>query len=841
MQDYSFQTPSDKPSVCHLPLGETRDCAKNNLIPSIEREGKIPPDNRRIFRRLKKVYSNYPRSGTVGSTEKENDMTNDNTYRALSQDEVAARISNGKQNRLSATPGRSVGQIVRANLLTFFNFLNLAIALVLILVGSYRNTLFMGVVICNAIIGLVQELRAKHTVDRLSILSAGKLTVYRYDPFTKTENTVILPAQELVEDDKLYLHAGDEIPADGVVLSGFVEVNESLLTGESKPVQKRAGDSLLSGSFVVSGSCDARLTAVGDESFAAKLTAEAKQLKPAKSRLMADIRLIIRIVGGAVVPIGLILFAKSYFWLGNTFTESVVSAAASMIGMIPEGLVLLTSIALAVGIIRLGQQNVLAQEMYCTENLARVDVLCLDKTGTITSGELTMSEVIPLGIEIGALRQLLSDYLTAVPDSNATYRALCSYFDEPVQQRAEEVTPFSSERKYSSAVFAGKVYRLGAPELLLSGEDERVISYQKQGNRVIAFVSENEPLALLVLTDRLRENAAEVCGYFKEQGVILKVISGDSPYTASAAARKAGIAGAERLLDCRGLSNDALAEAAEKYTIFGRVTPEQKKLLVTRLQENGHTVAMTGDGVNDILAMKQADCSISFGAGADAARKAAQIVLLDSQFSALPQVLLQGRRVIGNITRSASLFLVKTCFSALLSLILVFVPFAYPFAPINLTLISSLMIGIPSFLLALEPNFSRVKGRFLWTVAKNALPGGMTVSIILLALMISGKMLHYEPELMRTAATYATALVAFWNLIMTCRPFRKRHLFLILAVAVVFTGAVLGLPEVFMLLPFGELIKGAGWLMLLALLLSIPVYEGIRRLVGWLLDRRTAQ
>lgn len=754
--------------------------------------------------------------------------------RPLTEQEAALRAANGKQNILSSSAGRSVGQILRANLMTFFNLLNLGIALALILVGSYRNTLFMGVVLCNAVIGLVQELRAKRIVDKLSILSAGKTTVFRIE--NGTERSRILPVSELVEGDVVRLHAGDEIPADAVVLSGQIEVNESLLSGESLPVAKQAGDSLLSGSFVSAGTCEAKLTAVGDESFAARLTAEAKRQKDVPSQLMQDVKFIIRIVGSAVVPVGLILFVKSYFARGEELVDAVEASAASMIGMIPEGLVLLTSIALAVGVVHLARQKVLVQTVPCIENLARVDTLCLDKTGTITSGALTVERVVNCA-QRSDLRQLLSDYLAAVPDSGATYTALHAAFDLPVSRQADASELFSSERKYSSVTFGEDVYRLGAPEFLPAQRADYA-GYLAEGYRVLAFVENDAPLAYLLLRDCLRENAKEVCAYFAEQGVTLKVISGDSAATASFAAAQAGIADAGRYLDCAGLSDEELSAAAEAYTVFGRVTPQQKKTLIAAMQRAGHTAAMTGDGVNDILAMKQADCSISFGSGADAARKAAQVVLLDSRFDALPQVLLHGRRIIGNITRSASLFLVKTCFSSILSVILLFAPLSYPFAPINLTLISSLLIGMPSFFLALEPNYGRTRENFLRTVAKNALPGGVTIVLLLLAVVISGEIFGYEPELVRSLATLATATAAFWNLHRTCRPYRLRHLALTLCVGGAFACAVLLVPNVFMLLPMREIIRQSGWLLLSVCAAAIPIYEGVRALVQVTLNKK---
>ncbi len=761
-------------------------------------------------------------------------MKNDNIT-GLSASEVALRVQRGEGNRVSLTPGKTVGEILRDNLLTFFNLLNLLIAICLLLVGSHRNMLFMGVVLCNLAIGIFQELRAKRTIDRLSVLTASKAAVLR------DGKRAVIPVEELVLDDVVYLTAGGEVSADAVLLDGELEVNESLLTGESDAVRKTVGDKLFSGSFVVSGHGLARLTAVGDGAYAAKLQRQAKKKRRVVSMLMKSINSIIRTVGFIVLPIGVILFIKNYLVLKLGLSDAVVSASAAMIGMIPEGLVLLTSIALAVGVIRLGQKRVLVQELYSIEALARVDVICLDKTGTITSGALEVEEVIATCQNMPLLRQKAADYLAAVADENATATALKAYFTEPAQSKAEQTLGFSSARKYGFAQFGKERLYLGAPEFIPGLNDAAVIEqvkrYAAKGKRVLALASQTDRLrvlGLILLRDRLRENAKDTLAYFAEQGVAIKVISGDNPLTVAAAAGQAGLSG--EALDCTGLSDAALIAAAEEKTFFGRVNPQQKAVLIRALQENGHHAAMVGDGVNDILAMKEADCSAAMASGSDAARSAAQLVLLDSDFGAMPEVLLQGRRVINNIGRSASLFLVKTCFSAVLALLLVFVSLPYPFAPINLTLISGLTIGLPSFFLALEPSGERVKGSFLQTVAKRALPGGLTVVLCLLVVMLVGRHDGASAGWMRTGATYVTVWVMVLNLIVTCLPMSKRHFALCFGAAALLTGAIFVLPEVFLLLPVGEMSAGA-WKLLLIMLAGTAVFFGMH--TGfWLISRR---
>ena len=719
----------------------------------------------------------------------------------LSSAQADALAAQGLSNRPSDTGGKSVGEIIRSNTLTFFNLIFVIIAVLLCLVGSYRNLTFLPVVIGNTLIGIFQELRAKRVLDKMSLLHAPHAVALR-DGFAQK-----LAAGDLVQGDIVLLSAGDQIPADATVLQGAVQVNEALLTGESDEIEKHPGSELLSGSFVVAGTCYARLDKVGDSSYIAKLTREAKAVPSGEqSEMIRAINRIVKWIGFTIIPIGLILFAQSYFYSGETLQKSVVSAIAAIIGMIPEGLYMLTTIALVLGTMRLARRKVLLHDMKSIETLARVDVLCVDKTGTITEPGMCVQEVHALSCAKNdvftdeSAQDLLCDYCLAAQDTNATMQALREFSEArrlayPREAKiALAVEPFSSSKKYSSITFETGTYLFGAPEFVLKNTYAAVADelkpFLEKGLRVLLLAKASgqdvpEPLGYAVLTGKVRENAKETFAYFKEQGVTVKVISGDNARTVSEIARQAGIENAEKFVDAALLLTDEqIARAAETYTVFGRVTPSQKQQLVRAMQAQGHTVAMTGDGVNDILAMKDADCSVAMASGSEAAAQAAQVVLLDSDFARMPNVVLEGRRVVNNIERSASLFLVKNLFSLLLSVFSAVSFLTYPLEPAQVSLIAMFTIGVPGFLLALEPNHARIEGNFLKKVLLRALPAALTDVLAVGALVVCGEVFGLADGDIATAVTMLLAVVGFMILIRISKPLTKmKYAIIILNVA----------------------------------------------------------
>ena len=759
----------------------------------------------------------------------------------LSEREVEERVRAGLVNRVTETPAKTTGQIIFGNIFTLFNLLNFALALLILLVGSYKNLLFMGVVISNTFIGIVQELRAKKTIEKLSLLSAPAAHAVRGGE--KRE----IATDALVLDDILVLTAGNQVPADCIIREGEVEVDESILTGESVPLAKKPGEMLMSGSFLVAGTCRAAVEHVGDENYIAKLSKEAKRPRKTVSELMRSLNTIIKIVSFIIVPVGVLLFCNSYFFLDEPLDEAVVSAVAAMTGMIPEGLVLLTSVALAVGVVRLAGHKTLVQELYCMETLARVDTLCLDKTGTLTEGKMEVTAVIP--IASGAdVEGTMGNLLHACQDENATALALRERFPEKNDWKSVYAVPFSSARKWSAACFEGRgTYAFGAPDFILRdgyesirGEVER---HASTGARVLLLAGSPQriegqelpadmmPLAYLLLSDKIRPEAPEVLAYFKEQGVAVKVISGDNPLTVSEVASRAGLEGADRYVDAGTLLNEEMLEkAASEYTVFGRVTPEQKRVLIRSLKKAGHTVAMTGDGVNDVLALKDADCSIAMASGSDAARQVSQLVLLSSDFSNMPRVVDEGRRVINNIERASSLFLVKTLFSFILSLCFLFIPQGYPFMPIQLTLISVVTIGIPSFFLALEPNKKRISGSFLSHVFQKALPGAVTTVTGVLTAVFAGSALGLSDEQISTICVLAAGVSGLSVLLRVCLPFEWKRFCLFLGMVFLFIlGIWIGAP----LFSLVALPEGG---MLLAGCICVGVYPFMAG-IAWLLTR----
>ena len=690
--------------------------------------------------------------------------------------QVQERIKEGLVNGNFSVKTKSIKQIVAGNIFTLFNAINLALAICVILVGSYKNVLFMGVVFWNIIIGVIQEIRSKRVIDKLSLLSAPHARVIRDGKECE------ISLDEIVLDDVMVIKNGNEICADAEILDGECQVNESLLTGESEPIYKKVGDKIMSGSFIVSGSVKAKVIHVGKDNYVNQIVSKAKYVKKPCSEILNSIKLIIKIVTFALAPVGVLLFVNQLN-MGRSFSEAVVATVAAVIGMIPSGLVLLISVVLAVSVVKLGQQKVLVQELFCIETLARVDMLCLDKTGTITEGTMMVEDIIVIdgNMSDDSVGELLKAYTSVLDDNNPTFEAIKEYVDKFKEVKYEIVSKegFSSEKKHSSVTFKNEgEYKLGAAEFVSPNCSDKIRGqieeYSKQGLRVLVFATGDKVCALIIVSDKIRNDAFETLEYFKNQGVKLKVISGDNPLTVSHIANKAGLEDSENYIDASLLETDEdVKKAAIQYSVFGRVTPDQKLLLVEALKENGHTVAMTGDGVNDVMALKEADCSIALGSGSDAARNASQIVLLDSEFKRMPSIVAEGRRSINNIQRSASLYINKTIYSTLLAVIFLFIKIDYPFQPIQLTLIGSLSIGLPSLILALEPNINRVKGRFIRNVARMAIPGGVLVVISIMAALLLSFVTGANASQRSTMAVYALAIASAIMLFRVCTPFNR--------------------------------------------------------------------
>ena len=735
----------------------------------------------------------------------------------LTSEEVRKRIDNGQTNHTDISTQKTVGQIVKSNLLTYFNLIFLILTVLLCIVGSFRNLTFLPVIIGNTVIGIFQELRAKKTLDKMSMLNAPHSIVVRDGEQQQIQS------EELVKDDIIILSAGNQICADATVLSGSISVNEALLTGESDEIKKKSGDGLMSGSFVVSGQCYAKLDKVGNESYISQLTAQAKAMGDGEqSEMIRYINKLVKWVGIIIIPVGIILFCQAYIVNGETFKKSVVSMVAAVLGMIPEGLYLLTTVALALSTIRLAKKQVLLHDMKSIETLARVDVLCVDKTGTITEPGMQVTELVISGrcgdaeMDKRAFAHLLADYSAVIEDNNATMEAIRAYVAKNEIEKGSrtllKTQPFTSANKYSKVSFVEGDYMLGAPEFIMKDRYEEISGeieeYQSKGYRVLLMAESGEdsigsvrplggisPIGYIVLSNPIRENAESTFTYFKEQGVAIKVISGDNPATVSEVAKRAGIDGAENYVDASTLASEKdITEAVDKYTVFGRVTPKQKQLIVRALQKQKHTVAMTGDGVNDILAMKDADCSIAMASGSEAAAQAAQTVLLDSDFGRMPYVVFEGRQVVNNIQRSASLFLVKNIFSLLMAIFSAIFAITYPLEPSQISLISMFTIGLPGFLLALEPNRDRIEGNFMVNVMLKALPAGLTDVLSVGALVICGQVFNLPSEDIATAGTMLLAVVGFMIIIKISHPFNKMKygVLLINIIGLLFCGLFLG-------------------------------------------------
>lgn len=704
----------------------------------------------------------------------------------LNSDQVNEYFENGWSNEPVEPPSKTVPEIIKSNLFTYFNLVFAVLAALLILAGSFRNLTFLPVILANLFIGIIQEIRAKNTLDKLSVLNAPKALVVREG------RQFSIPAEELVLDDIVIFKAGNQICADAIVVDGEVSVNESLLTGESDEISKKPGDELMSGSFIVSGECYARLDKVGEDSYISKLTLEAKAMNSEEqSEMIRVLDKLVGVVGILIIPIGLLLFGQQFFFSGASFSKSITSMVAAVIGMIPEGLYLLASVALVVSVMRLASKKVLVHDMKCIETLARVNVLCVDKTGTITENTMEVNGEIPMdgydSQSMAPLKQIISDFASEMSSDNITMKAMKDYFNKPSGRKAVSVSPFSSQFKYSGAAFEDGSYVLGAPEFVLR-EDydnyrEQIEQYSSEGYRVLVFgiydgvidgkalTGKVTPLGLVFLSNPIRKEAPETFKYFENQGVEIKVISGDNPVTVSQVALQAGIANADNYIDASTLTTDeAIEDAVLRYTVFGRVTPDQKRKFVRALKKAGRTVAMTGDGVNDVLALKDADCSVAMASGSDAAAQASQLVLLDSNFACMPSVVMEGRRVVNNIERSASLFLVKNIFSFLLSLFSVCFMINYPLEPSQISLISMFTIGVPAFFLALQPNKNIIQGHFLSNVLIKALPAGITDFLVVGALVVFGQVFEVGETDISTACTMLLAIVGFVILYNISKP-----------------------------------------------------------------------
>ena len=786
----------------------------------------------------------------------------------LTNEQVQERIAEGKVNANENPNTRTYKQIIRENTLTFFNFLNLVLLVLVLFVRSYKNSMFMGIILINTVIGIIQEVRAKKTIDKLAILTESKTVVLREG---KKWN---ISTEKLVIDDLIFLKTGDQVPADVKILEGSVEVNESLLTGESDNLAKNPGDELFSGSFVTSGEACCQVIHVGKDNYASQITSEAKEFKRHNSELRNSLNAILKVISIIIVPLGAMLFYKQYYIVGDTLKDSVVNMVAAVLGMIPEGLVLLTSVALTLGSMVLATKKTLVQELYCIETLARVDTLCLDKTGTITEGTMKVEDVqlyesgqdsgektidTDAGTEAGSdsmedatseadkkklqeMEHIMENLMSVLHDQNATADALRKRFPAKSDLKLVHAIPFSSDRKYSGAVFEEKgTYLIGAAQFLFPEGNEELLAhcstYAEEGFRILILAHSDEetestklpaglePVGLFLITDVIREEAPDTLAFFDSQGVDLKVISGDDPVTVSAIAKKAGLKNADHYIDATTITTpEEMQRAVAECSVFGRVTPQQKKQMVQALQAQKHTVAMTGDGVNDVLALKEADCSIAMAVGSDAAKNIANVVLLDSNFGAMPHIVNQGRRVVNNIRSAASMFLIKTIFSVLLSLITIFFGDAYPFEPIQMSLISACAVGIPTFLLTQENNYDKIDHTFLRHVFMNAFPAAVTITGCVFTIMLVCQNVYHSNTMLNTACV----LVTGWNYMAALRtvysPLNTYRKVIIYGMQFVFFGGAVILQN---LLTLGSLEFGMIILVFLLMTFSPVVIEAI--------------
>lgn len=763
----------------------------------------------------------------------------------LTAAQVSERTEAGWTNTPVDPPGKTVGRIIADNIFTYFNMIFVILAICVISVGSWQNLMFMGVVIINTVIGIVQELKAKSTLDKLILLSEPNCTVIR----SGREQTIAV--SDAVRDDIVIFNAGNEIFADAFVVEGSGAANEALITGEANDVEKNPGDTLLSGSFLVAGSCLARLTHVGADSYASKLTTKARAQKPPQeSEMMRSLTKLVKVIGIIIIPLGALMAFKEIYILEMSVKDGILATVASLVGMIPEGLYLLTTLALLAGVLRLSVKKTLVKEVATIESLARTDVLCVDKTGTITSDEMQLDALIPLCPDrytADDLTLVLQEYLASQKADNATLKAVRDYFGSKSERIPQKILPFSSSRKYGAVSFYDdESYVLGAPDVILADryyEFQDIIEERLElGNRVIllshydrrlgegALESERLlPLALIALKNKIRPAAAETFKFFRDEGVAIKVISGDNALAVSKIAESVGIENAEKYIDARSLhSDEEIEKAILSYTVIGRVSPEQKQKFVKALKNNGHTVAMTGDGVNDVLALKEADCSIAMASGSDAASQISHIVLLNSDFSSMPQVVAEGRRVINNIERSATLFLVKNIFSFILAIISLIFTFQYPFTPAHLSLVNTVTIGLPGFFLAMEPNSDIVCGRFLQNVIRRALPGGLSNVFLVLFVIAFFAVFPLQRAMAGTVCASLIAAVGFIMVYEVSKPLTKLRKLMLAVLILGFIIAAIFLKDLFTLT---NLDTGARLILIVFLLLAFPVFKTISALL----------
>lgn len=754
-----------------------------------------------------------------------------NLETGLSQEEVKL----AKANIIETNPQKTIKQLVFEELFSYFNIINYILAALVIYTGSYRNLLFMGIVITNTIVSLYQKIHSRRILNKLALLNAQTYTVLRQG------KQVVVNMDEIVEGDLIFLASGAQIPCDGIIRSGQCQVNESLLTGEADALDRQENSSLYGGCFIVSGKCIMQAVLVGDQQYMASILKEAKREKAYPSKLRDSLESLIKFCSWIIFPAGAALFIKLFFFSKIQLNQAILNTTASMIGMIPEGLIILTSTALLTAAVQMARKKVLIHELYCIENLARVDTLCLDKTGTITSGKMTVTDVLAANENYSKadLKQIIANVTHAVQDENLTAQALSRYVsDLEVSQEASKVFPFSSAQKCSGAVFQEEAYYIGAYTFMFEHADPVVLKqieqYAQKGNRVLAIAKgeaaktlkrqDYELCGLILIEDEIRPNAKEILDYFKSQEVDLKIISGDDPTTVNSIAKRAGING--KAIDMSQVSEDKINQVVQEYSIFGRVTPIQKRMMVEALQQAGHTVGMTGDGVNDVMALKQADCSIAMGSGAQAAMSVASMVLLEDQFNVMPNIVAHGRCVINNIQRTASLFLVKTLFSFMLTILTVVWMREYPFVPIQLTLVSAICIGMPAFFLTFEQDTRRIKDHFMINVLSRAVPGALALSsmICVLYILMSFGVCGLGFEVFKTLSTLLAILNGLFVLYMICSPLTITRMAVISLSIACATIAILFLPSAFMLKPFS-------WL---ALLLVLGLGVGDALLIRWL-------
>ncbi len=705
----------------------------------------------------------------------------------LTSKEVNYQIEHNNINIDTTIPTKSVSTIILSNIFTLFNILNLCLGFIVFLTGSYKNLLFLGTVLTNTIISIVQELRAKKEVDTLSLMCTPKINVIR------DSKEIEIGVNDIVLDDIIKYKIGNQIVVDSIVLDGTIEVNESFITGESDSITKRKGDTLLSGSFVVSGNCYARVEHIKEDNYSSKISKEAKYVKKVNSVLLDSLNTIIKILSWVIIPLGLLLFMNQYYSLNNPLSTAVINTVAALIAMIPEGLVLLTSTVLAVSVIRLSKKKVLVKQLYCIETLARVDTICFDKTGTLTKGDMEVKKVITLNDKYD-IKEIMNNICGNLEDDNATMKALKAYFKPKNFEKADEIIPFSSDKKYSGIKFNKDKFIVGAPEFVT----DKKIDLDKYDNyRVLMLVNKRHKdtiIGLILLEDKIREEASKTIKYFIREGVDIKIISGDNPKTIRNIVKRLGL-NFNNYVDASTLSDEELKDSVDKTTIFGRVTPFQKKIIIRELKKLGKTVSMVGDGVNDVLALKESDCSIALACGSEAAYNVSDLVLLNSDFTSIPSIVEEGRRTINNIEKSASLFIVKTGYAIMLALIFMLIPYNYPFIPVQLTLTNALTIGIPSFILALEPNKKKVTGNFLTNVFRKAIP---TSFIIVLSIMII-TFLPLDFIEKSTLSLISVGLIGFIHIYRVCYPPKRYHLVMISMLLTIFIMGVLLFKKLFSL------------------------------------------